>query len=525
MSRRIILALMFGGLVCAGLWRCEAAQVTIATHSQAERSARATAENARAVRVPRDNLLSSQSSRQDGHDNATHDGKHASLDWPLYAVIPFVLLLLFIALMPLINHRWWDSHRHKLYVVIFMSTPIAIMLAFEGEAGWQRLVHALQEYGSFICLIGSLYVIAGNIHIRLNVRGTPMVNALIMMSGALMANLVGTTGASMLLIRPVLYVNRDRWHVVHIPIFFILIVSNCGGLLTPLGDPPLFLGFIKGVPFTWTLRLLPHWLCMIGYLLGVFYIWDWLALRNDRREVLPAADTNHSQLMIVDHAPRLIVCKGGWNVLGLLSIVGVIVLSGQGWGNHGQPWAWGVAEICMLMIAATCQFLTAPQIRKANGMSWNPILEVVILFAGIFITMIPALEILNQHAPNLGLSRPRQFFWVTGALSSLLDNAPSYLSLAAAACGILSVPLTDRYLDAFLHHSSSPELAQSLLAAISCGAVFMGANTYIGNGPNFMVMAIAQENNIKMPHFFGYMTYSLLIMLPAYTLLSLLFFT
>jgi Na+/H+ antiporter NhaD/arsenite permease-like protein len=291
-------------------------------------------------------------------------------------------------------------------------------------------------------------------------------------------------------------------------------VSNCGGLLTPLGDPPLFLGFLKGVPFEWTFRLWREWLLVNGLLLLVFNVWDQRVF--DREE----SERPGSQLEEVQqHAPLRV--GGKRNLLFLAGIVATIYASGSGLGTGGAPWPLGVQEALMLALAVGAYLATPDAYRRENAFGFGPIVEVAVLFAGIFVTMAPALLLLNQHAPRFGISEPWQFFWATGALSSFLDNAPTYLTFAATACGLDGVGLHGRYLAAYL--AQGPR-ADEILAAISTGAVFMGANTYIGNGPNFMVKAIAEENGVAMPSFFGYMLYSGGVLIPLFVLVTFVFF-
>jgi Na+/H+ antiporter NhaD/arsenite permease-like protein len=298
-------------------------------------------------------------------------------------------------------------------------------------------------------------------------------------------------------------------------VFFIFVVSNCGGLLTPLGDPPLYLGFLKGVPFDWTLRLWKEWLLVNGLLLVIFNFVDERIL--DKEEL----ERPGSQLEAVMHHQPLRI-EGGHNLLFLLGVVLVIVAKGNAWLSATGHWPFGVQEGLMLLLAAAAYATTRRATREANRFTFGPIVEVAVLFAGIFLTMIAPLQILNARGPELGLRSPLQFFWASGALSSFLDNAPTYLTFAATACGDLGVAATgNRYLAEFLSHGRE---AAGLLAAISCGAVFMGANTYIGNGPNFMVKSIAEENGVHMPSFLGYMKWSLTVLIPIFALVTVVFF-
>ena len=442
----------------------------------------------------------------------------------LWTVLPFAATLLAIAILPLAAAHWWEHNRNKAKVAAALAVPVAAYLVvFHGADGAHVLLEKAMEYTSFIVLLLSLFVITGGVYIRGSLSGTPLLNTAILGLGAGLASFIGTTGASVLLIRPLLRANRPRERKVHVVVFFIFIVSNCGGLLTPLGDPPLFLGYLKGVPFEWTLGLWKEWLLVNGALLIVFNIWDQIVFaREEMRR--PGSQLEEVQR----HEPMAI--SGGLNFLFLLGVVGVIYASGAGYLNDGDPWPFGVQEAAMLALAFGAWTTTQDANRTANRFSWAPIVEVAVLFAGIFITMAPALLILNAWGQGhrdvlgaeFGLAEPWEFFWGAGVLSSFLDNAPTYLTFAATACGLEGIPIEGRYLGELLHRGRD---AVATLAAISCGAVFMGANTYIGNGPNFMVKAIAEENQVKMPSFFGYMAYSCAILLPLFALVSFLFFT
>ena len=404
----------------------------------------------------------------------------------LWSVVPFVGLLLSIALLPLRAPHFWESHKNKGLVAFLWSLPIAIYFLFHVP---HELVLSMKDYASFLLLLTALFVVSGGIVLKGDIKATPEINTLFLFVGAVLANFVGTTGASMLLIRPLLKTNSERRHTRHIPIFFIFLVSNIGGLLTPLGDPPLFMGFIKGVPFFWTLRLFPIWAVMVGGVLVMFYLYDGFQYRKeecrdlirDRQRIVPLHMT------------------GTINFLWVAGIVGGIFL----------PFPY--REGAMILMAALSLRTTKKQCRIDNAFTYNAILEVAILFAGIFITMIPALLILNARGAAIGLTRPWQFFWTTGALSSFLDNTPTYLAFFSMAQGLgLNGPVM-----------GIPTL---FLQAISAGAVFMGANSYIGNGPNFMVKVIAEEYKLKMPSFFGYMAYSFAILIPLFVVVTLIFF-
>jgi Na+/H+ antiporter NhaD/arsenite permease-like protein len=402
-------------------------------------------------------------------------------------VLPFVAMLLAIAVLPLRVPHWWESNRNKFIVCLLVGAPVLVLyLAREPAA----LLHAAQEYLSFIILLAGLFVISGGIRLRGDLVATPLTNTLFLALGSGLASLVGTTGASMLLIRPLLQTNRERRHVKHTVIFFVFLVSNIGGMLTPIGDPPLMLGYLRGVPFTWTFRLWPQWLLLVAALLVVYLVWDarqyarepLAALARDRRDVEPL---------------RL---SGSLNVAGLAGVVLAV-------GLLGAP----LREAVIVGLSALSLWRTPRALRRANGFTWSPMLEVAVLFFGIFLTMIPALELLRLHGHDLGVRHPWQFFWASGMLSSFLDNAPTYLTFLALAQGL---GLADEVVG----------VPHAILAAISAGSVAMGANSYIGNAPNFMVKSIAEEAGVAMPSFLGYMLYSAVILLPLFLVLTGLFF-
>ncbi|MBI4833770.1 MAG: sodium:proton antiporter [Planctomycetes bacterium] len=439
-------------------------------------------------------------------------GGHHAPDINIWWITPFVLMLLCIAILPLMFHHWWESNLNKGIISFVLGLPAVIYVL---NVYPPELLVVLQDYISFIILLGSLFIIAGGIYIKGSLAGSPLTNTVVLAIGAVLASFIGTTGAAMLLIRPLIRANKARKDKAHVIIFFIFIVANCGGLLTPLGDPPLFLGFLKGVPFLWTFRLWMEWLFVNGILLIVFnFIDQWKFRRED------IATPGDLDKQVEPKKPLAI--EGGINFLLLLGIVATIFLSGDPLGGEEKhPWEFGVKEGFMVFLAILSMVMTKKHTRKENGFTFAPIIEVAVLFIGIFATMVPALILLNANGKSLGLTEPWHFFWATGSLSSFLDNAPTYLTMAATASGIMNVPLEGSYLAEFLKAGQSSIV---LLTAISCGAVFMGANTYIGNGPNFMVKAIAEESHIKMPSFFGYMAYSVLILIPIFILTTFVFF-
>ncbi len=398
---------------------------------------------------------------------------------PLWSVLPFVGLLLSIALAPLFAPVWWG--RHYRTVSLAFGLPVALYFLF---ADPRELAQTAHDYVAFIILLGTLFIIAGGILVRGAFPPTPWVNALFLGLGAVIANVIGTTGASMLLVRPLLRANARRSTHAHVVIFFIFLVSNIGGALTPLGDPPLFLGFLHGVPFFWTLKLWPEWLFTVALVIGAFLALDLLHWRSE-----------------VQH-PReelRFAIVGGHNFIFLGGVVAAVFLP--------SPWR----EIAMALMGALSYRLTRADIHAENGFTFGPIIEVAVLFVGIFMTMMPALVILEARGSHAGLHQPWHFFWVTGALSSFLDNAPTYLTFLSAVHG-LGLP------------AEIGGVPEKFLAAVSLGAVFMGANSYIGNGPNFMVKSIAEEQGVPMPSFFGYMAYSGAVLIPVFVAVTLVFF-
>ena len=402
-------------------------------------------------------------------------------------ILPFALLLLGIAIVPLVAPHFWDSNLRKLGVSVVLGAPVLWLYALHAPAA---ITHSATDYVSFMILLASLFIISGGVLMDGDLEARPLVNTTFLGIGAIVASFIGTTGASMLLIRPLLHTNAERRHVVHTVVFFIFLVSNVGGCLTPLGDPPLFLGYLQGVPFTWTLRLAPAWAFTTVVLLAVYYVWDTRAYRREGALAIQADRTSVMPIQI----------RGKQNLLLLAGIVAAAALL-------DSP----AREVTMVVLTLSSFLLTPRAARQANHFSFHPIIEVAVIFAGIFATMIPALDLLRVHGAGLGVDRPWEFFWATGALSSFLDNAPTYLTFLALAQG----------------QPFPPEVvgvSHDVLAAISLGAVFMGANTYVGNGPNFMVRSIAESRGIKMPGFGGYMLYSGAVLIPVFVAVTLVFF-
>ena len=406
---------------------------------------------------------------------------------PVFSIVPFAAMLLAIAVCPLWTPHWWESNRNKLVVACALGLPVAGLYAARHP---HVLLETVQEYVSFMLLLTALYVIAGGIRLTGDLRATPLVNTTFLATGSVLASFLGTTGAAMLLIRPVLQTNQERTRVTHTVVFFIFLVANIGGLLTPLGDPPLFLGYLEGVPFTWTFRLLPHWLFTVLVLLMIYFVWDSIEYG---REPAPALARD-----IAEREPLRL--EGTLNFVWLAGVLLAVAFL-------RAPWR----EALILALTGLSLWQTPRAVHRANEFSPHPMIEVAVLFLGIFVTMIPALELLRTRGGALGVREPWQFFWATGTLSSFLDNAPTYLTFLALGQGL---HLPDEVVG----------VPHAILAAISVGAVFMGANTYIGNAPNFMVKAIAEATRVRMPSFFAYMLYSGGILLPVFAAVTWLFF-
>jgi Na+/H+ antiporter NhaD/arsenite permease-like protein len=448
-----------------------------------------------------------------------HETTAATHLTPTWAVFPFVGYLLLIAILPLFAARFWESNRNKLILAIAAGIPAIVHLARLPDGAFGPLLGTGCDYVSFMALLGALFAISGGICLRGALIGTPVVNTVFLAVGALLASVIGTTGASALLVRPLLRANAHRPRASHIVVFFIFIVSNAGGLLTPLGDPPLFLGFLRGVPFTWTLRLAPAWALVNGALLTIFAALDQFMFVRDRGK---RAEVRKSNPAIEVGPLRL---EGSINLLWLLGIVGVVFATGTlGARLADYPHVQSLLQVAgMLGFAALSWFTTPRAVRAVNRFSWAPMVEVAAIFLGVFITMIPALSFLQQQGAALGITRPAQFFWASGALSSVLDNAPTYLTFASLALGVAGGQgglSASAGLGALAAHPTGA----SLLAAVSCGAVMMGAVTYIGNGPNFMVKAIAEQHHVRTPSFFGYVAWSFAILIPLFALVSHIFF-
>ena len=431
----------------------------------------------------------------------------------LYLLIPFVVMLLSIAIMPLIASRFWGKNFNKLLFVLVISIPTAIMLSRAGLG--DHLKHQmLYDYIPFVALLASLYVVTGGIHIHYTTTPRPIVNAAIMFIGYGLASVVGTTGAAMLLIRPLLEINRDREYKIHTILFFIAMVANCGGVLTPLGDPPLFLLYLRGAEFSWFQTLFPQWVFVGSVLLALYvgidtYIWKFKEVIGVR----PRSDSEEDE-------PIKISFSGAVNLFYLSAILLSVAFINPNeipaMAEEDAPWYMRfLREIALVSIMLLSIISTKRRVRKVNHFSWEPISEVAILFIGIFVTMTPALLYLNANASALGVTEPAQFFYASGALSSFLDNAPTAVAFHTVAEGL---PVAE----------GTPLMAgvpDPMLTAIALGSVLFGAMTYIGNGPNFMVKAVAENDGVRMPSFFGYIfKFSLIFLLPTYILMACIFF-
>lgn len=434
---------------------------------------------------------------------------------PPWLLLPFVLMLGAIAVMPLFHAHTWERNYHHIAFFLGSFTVAALLCRWPVEAP-QAISHAALEYGQFIAMVGGLFVVSGGIFINLRPRGQPWWNnTLLLAGGALLANLVGTTGAAMLLVRPFLRLNHGRIRPFHI-VFFIMVVANCGGCLTPMGDPPLFLGYLKGVPFSWTLtHLWHHWLFVNAALLTAFWLLDRRtpAARGPERQETAASPRRKN------HAPPMLRISGWGSVLCLALLVAALGLDAplkRLTGIPGIPWGAAV----QVAIAAVAIRIAHPGLLRRNQFLFTPVKEVAILFAGIFATMIPALLWLqNQSIASIPVSKEFLFYFGCGSLSSLLDNAPTYLCFLQAGFSLSGLELAPANLPAFLamplvYSGPVPLTGTRLLELVSTSAVFFGAMTYIGNGPNFMVKAIADASGIRTPSFLGYLGYSLLILLP-----------
>lgn len=437
------------------------------------------------------------------------------MEIPFWILMPFVAMLVCIAIGPLVATERWENNRNKLCVSILLGAIVAIWMVANNNAENEfthKLVHQMVfDYVPFILLLTALFVVTGGIHVKGDIQATPKVNTLILAIGFVLASLMGTTGAAMLLIRPLLATNSQRKYTTHTVLFFIALVANTGGLLTPLGDPPLFLLYLRGAEFTWFFTLVPIWAFVGVSLLLVYFIIDtYFYTKREKIEHLMHDARQQTPIRIY----------GCVNFVWLLAIIASFMFINQSYipqmaDEHAPIYIKLLREIVLITIIILSLITTKKQVRQDNHFSWTPIEEVAFLFLGIFTTITPVLLYLNANASKLGLTEPWQFYYTAGALSSFLDNAPTAVAFHSVATGL---PITE----------AMPMVAgvqEILLKAIATASVFFGAMTYIGNGPNFMVKAIAEESGLRMPSFFGYMfKFSLVVLLPLYIIVQLIFF-
>lgn len=455
---------------------------------------------------------------------ANSENSHNDIGYslPIWSCVPFLCMLLSIAVFPLVKPHWWEKNMLKvsLFWSLVFLVPFGIAYGM-GMLTYQVIEIVLLDYLPFIVLLFGLFVAAGGIVIKGSIAGTPKANLIMLLIGTGLASWIGTTGASMLMIRPLIRANAWREKKAHVVIFFIFMVSNIGGCLTPVGDPPLFLGFLRGISFFWTMELLPVMLLNIAILSVLFFFMDTKYMKKEieaGRRPLVAKNGDKEPLRI----------EGSVNFVYIALIVAAVIISGlipetepfaaiPGLTVYGVTMPFNsIVQIVIILIAALLSWKTTKRsTRQLNGFTFGPIAEVAKLFIGIFITMIPALAILRCYCGQLGITEAWQFFWATGLLSSFLDNAPTYLVFLTTAA---SLGFTEGVA------TSIGNVLPEILMAVSAGSVFMGANTYIGNAPNFMVKSIAEENKIRMPSFFGYMAWSGCILIPVFIIDTFIFF-
>jgi len=457
-----------------------------------------------------------------GEAEGGHGGEEIGAILPVWSVIPFVGILLSIAIFPLVAPHFWHKHFPKVSAAWALIFAVPFLFVYKGTAFYEIVHIYLVDYFPFIILLWGLFTAGGGIFIQGKFKGTPIMNTVLILIGTIFASWIGTTGAAMVMIRPLLRANEERKHKVHTVVFFIFLVANIGGSLTPLGDPPLFLGFLHNVPFFWTtVNLLPHMLFVVGILIVIYFILDSIMFRKE--------DVDFSDKPEEEKVPVRVL--GAHNLLFLAGIMGAVLLSGT-W-RPGDVTILGVhvgiqsltRDGLIILMGVLSLVTTRKEIHEKNEFGWFPIKEVAYLFAGIFMTIIPAIAILRAGTEGAfafimhALETPVHYFWVTGSLSGFLDNAPTYLTFFNTALGNFYAGMPEA--QAVANLIATHEI---YLVAISIGAVFFGALTYIGNAPNFMVKSIAEEQGIDMPSFFGYMIkYSLIFLIPTFILVTLIF--
>lgn len=426
-----------------------------------------------------------------------------STNIPLITLLPFIIMLLSIAVFPLFWNHFWEKNKNKLIIAIILSIPVIIYLLLNGFS--EKLVETIIfDYLPFIILLGALFTITGGIFLLGDIEAKPKINTLFLSSGAVLASFVGTTGAAMLLIRPVIQTNKQRKYKVHTILYFIGIVANCGGLLTPLGDPPLFMMYLRGAPFEWFFKLFPAWLITNILLLAIYFLVDTYYYKKESASVVQIDKASVSPLKI----------QGKRNFIFLLMVIlAVAFLNDQYLSIIYVNHYFKFIREAVIILAAYLSLLTTPKLlRTSNNFTWNPIQEVAYLFLGIFITMVPCLLYLEANAKILGVKTTTDFYYYTGLLSSFLDNTPTAVTFHSLALGLGA--------GSEVLVAGIPE---EILKAICIGAVFFGSMTYIGNGPNFMVKTVAEENNTKMPDFFSYvLKFSLIILLPVFIITQII---
>jgi Na+/H+ antiporter NhaD/arsenite permease-like protein len=421
---------------------------------------------------------------------------------PLITLLPFVLMLLAIAVFPLFWNHFWEKNKNKLIIAIILSIPVIIYLFFSGltEKLFETIVF---DYIPFIILLGSLFTITGGIFLSGDIEAKPWINSLFLLAGAVLASFVGTTGAAMLLIRPVIQTNKERKYKVHTILFFIGIVANCGGLLTPLGDPPLFMMYLRSAPFSWFFNLFPEWVIVNAILLIIYFVVDTYYYRKE-----PISSIKLDETVI-----RPLKLQGKRNFIFLLMVVLAVAFLNEQYLPiiKSNDLLRFIREAAIVLAAYLSLLFTPRLLRVSNNFTWHPIQAVAYLFLGIFLTMVPCLIYLELNAKTLGLTTTAHFYYYTGLLSSFLDNTPTAVTFHSLAMGLGAST-----------GSIVAGIPEEILKAICVSAVFFGSMTYIGNGPNFMVKTVAEENNIKMPDFFSYMfKFSIIILLPVFIIVQL----
>jgi len=507
---------LVGLFLAAGLMAWAAPAVSVASQSQAH--AAVTQQEAHSQ-----DAAGEQQEATQGEEVLETSRQEIGAELPLWSVIPFVGILLSIAIFPLVAPHFWHQHFPKVSAAWALIFAVPFLIVYGGE-GFHEIVHTyITDYIPFIILLWGLFTAAGGIYIQGSLKGRPLVNTVLILIGTFFASWIGTTGAAMVMIRPLLRANDERKHKVHTVIFFIFLVANIGGSLTPLGDPPLFLGFLHHVPFFWTFNLIPHLGFVAGILLIMYFIIDTMMYQKEEVKFEDQPETENVPIRIL----------GAHNLFWLLGIMGAVLISGvwQPGDVNILGVETGIQDLMrdgfIILMGVLSLVTTRKEIHEKNEFSWFPIKEVAYLFAGIFMTIIPAIAILRAGSAGAfdfvmeAMKSPVHYFWITGALSGFLDNAPTYLTFFNTALGNFYAGLPE------------PQAVASLigthkiyLEAISIGAVFFGALSYIGNAPNFMVKSIAEERGIDMPSFFGYIAkYSLVILVPVFILVTLIFLT